>query len=545
MSGRGGNGPPDRHLLECFIAHKDEAAFAALVERHGAMVLTVARNVLHNLPDAEDVFQATFLVLARQAGSVRKQGSAGSWLHGVAYRLALKARAAAAARHRLESSAPARAAEESPNDLTWRELSAILHEELECLPEKYRAPLVLCYLEGLTQDQAAEQLGLAKRRVRGRLERARLLLRGRLTRRGLAPAVVLLADTCRPVGAAPPGPLVSTTARTAAAFAAGRAAGVSVQVAQLTDGVLKATLKTQLRSATVLLLLAVGLVAAATGVVAVRGRQDKPPAAAEAPAPALPERSALDTDAGTKPVSDTGRPIRSLSGHTDRVMSVAYSPDGTSIATASLDGTARIWDAKTGKEVRRLEFPRTEGHDGVFRIAFSPDNAFLVTLARETTDKWAVIVWNRRTGEKVHTFPADASFAISPDGRLIACGAYRVIRLYELASRKLVREMSDEDGKQLRMVSLNFWPDGKTLVSTGPPPAPQSDNGVSQLTTEADVMRVWDVATGKERPSALNGAWWGGSACPSPDRRTDEPSSERPVTACPCEKARRAASAPS
>jgi RNA polymerase sigma factor (sigma-70 family) len=228
------------------------------------MVLAVANNVLRHRQDAEDVFQATFLVLARKAGSVRKLSSAGSWLHGVAYRLALKARAAAAARHRLESLAPARTPEESPDDLTWRELSEILHEELERLPDRYRGPLVLCYLEGLTQDQAAEHLGVAKGTLRGRLERARLLLRGRLARRGLAPAVVLLADAARPAGAALPGPLASATARAAAAFAAGRAASVSAQVAQLTEGVLRAMFQTRLRSAAAALLLAIGLVAAVT-----------------------------------------------------------------------------------------------------------------------------------------------------------------------------------------------------------------------------------------------------------------------------------------
>ena len=224
LSARAGDGPTDRHLLEHFLAHQDEAAFAALVERHGAMVLAVAHNVLRHRQDAEDVFQATFLVLARKAGSVRKRGSAGSWLHGVAYRLALKARAAAGRPASPGEARAARAPDESPDDLTWRELSAILHEELERLPDRYRGPLVLCYLEGLTQDQAAEHLGLAKGTLRGRLERARLLLRDRLARRGLAPAVVLLADASRPAGAAVAGALASATARNAAAFAAGRTA---------------------------------------------------------------------------------------------------------------------------------------------------------------------------------------------------------------------------------------------------------------------------------------------------------------------------------
>jgi RNA polymerase sigma factor (sigma-70 family) len=281
VSAQARTGPPDRHLLERFIAHKDEGAFAALVERHGAMVQAVARSVLHHWQDAEDVFQATFLVLARQAGSVRKGSSVGSWLHGVAYRLALKARTAAATRHRLDSRVPPRASYESPDDLTWRELNGILHEELAHLADKYRAPLVLCYLEGLTQDQAAKHLGLAKGTFKGRLERARLLLRGRLSRRGLAPAVVLLADATRPAGAALPRAVASSMARTAAVFAAGQAASVSVQVAQMTEGVLRAMFLMQLRSAAAILLLAIGVAAAATGVLASHRMPDGPPATVE------------------------------------------------------------------------------------------------------------------------------------------------------------------------------------------------------------------------------------------------------------------------
>jgi RNA polymerase sigma factor (sigma-70 family) len=294
LSARSRGSPPDRHLLERFIAHQDEAAFAALVERHGAMVLAVARNVLRHREDAEDVFQATFLVLARKAGSVRKLGSAGSWLHGVAYRLALKARTAAAARHRLERRAPARTPEESPDDLTWRELREILHEELERLPDKYRSPLVLCYLEGLTQDQAAEHLGLAKGTLRGRLERARLLLRGRLSRRGLAPAVLLLADTSRPTVAALPSSLVSTMARSGVAFAAGQEAGVSVQVAQITEGVLRAMC---IKRITIAAVVVVAIVIAGGTQLVVR--------TAARTATAQEQKQGDDT---SPPVSDKGRP---------------------------------------------------------------------------------------------------------------------------------------------------------------------------------------------------------------------------------------------
>jgi RNA polymerase sigma factor (sigma-70 family) len=507
------SGPPDRHLLERFLAHQGEDAFAALVERHGPMVLAVARSVLHHRQDAEDVFQATFLVLARRAGSVRKRGSIGSWLHGVAYRLALKARTAAAARQRRESSAPARAAEESLDDLTWRELRQILHEELERLPERYRAPLVLCYLEGMMQDQAAEHLGLAKGTLKGRLERGRLLLRGRLSRRGLAPAVVLLADTTGLVKAALPGPLVSTTAQTAAALAAGRAASVSAGVVQLTEGVLRAMFKAQLRSAAAVLLLALGLVAAATAVLAARGVPAQPPAPARAAGPGP------SAEASAKPGADTGKPIRSLPGHKDRLTTVAYSPNGRWIGTASWDGTARLWDARTGKEVRRLDVPASRNYKParLCRILFSPDNEYVVVAQQAMPDEPGVMVWKRQTGEKVRQVPAGmGSVAVSPDGRLIACGGYAIIGLYELASGKAVREIRSQ---QTHIESLTFSPDSNTLLATGPLPRPPRADGLQRLGSMPPVTRVWDVATGKERRSPLHDLELGGPTF-SPDGRT-------------------------
>src|SRR5262245_26746075 len=137
----------DHDLLQKFYGQRDETAFHALLLRHGPMVLDVCRGVLGSEADAEDAFQATFLILARKASSIRKTASAGSWLHGVAYRTALKARAQSAARQKHETRAPVRPVSE-PDDLTWREVRRVLHEELAGLAERYRAPLVACYLEG-------------------------------------------------------------------------------------------------------------------------------------------------------------------------------------------------------------------------------------------------------------------------------------------------------------------------------------------------------------------------------------------------------------
>src|SRR5262249_13397180 len=149
---------------------------------------------------------------------------------------------------------------------------------------------------------------------------------------------------------------------------------------------------------------------------------------------------------------DTGRPIRSLLGHKERVTSVAYSSDGRWVATAAWDGTARLWDAQTGEEVRRLDVPAPRDYHTAHlaRILFSPDNESVVVAQPAAPNEAGVIVWNRRTGEKVHEFPGGyGSVAVSPDGKLIACGGWGrgadvntgVIRLYELAAGKLVGEL--------------------------------------------------------------------------------------------------------
>jgi cytochrome c peroxidase len=273
----------DQHLLRQFTDQRDEAAFGALLRRHGPMVLDVCRGVLSDEADAEDAFQATFLILARKAASIRKAESVGSWLHGVAYRTALKARSHSTARQKTEARAPARAASE-PDDLTWREARQILHEELTGLAERYRAPLVACYLEGKTQDEAATQLRLARSTLKERLERGRALLRARLVRRGLGPAALLLA-TAWPAATASahlPAALASATIEAATMCAAGQAAApsvISAEVAALTEGVLRSMVLTKTRSTAALLLAAGSLIGLGLAWGAYRGdTEEKPPA---------------------------------------------------------------------------------------------------------------------------------------------------------------------------------------------------------------------------------------------------------------------------
>jgi serpin B len=239
--------PTDGQFLERFVAQRDEAAFEALLRRHGTMVWNVCQRVLANASDADDAFQATFLVLVRKAGFIAKRDSVGSWLHGVAHRVALDARAVAGRRRAHERQAAARLAGAPAGDGTWSEVRQVLDEELGRLPEKYRAPLVLCYLEGKTNDEAACLLGWTRGTIAGRLSRARDLLRDRLTRRGLAFSsgaltALLAADA---VSAAAPGDLLTLTLG-----AALRPAEASV--AALAEGVLRTMVVSRLKVFTVL-----------------------------------------------------------------------------------------------------------------------------------------------------------------------------------------------------------------------------------------------------------------------------------------------------
>jgi RNA polymerase sigma factor (sigma-70 family) len=259
---------PDKALLQRFRKEGDQAAFEVLLWRYGPMVWGLGRRLLGTEQDAEDVFQATFLVLARRAGAVGKPGSLGSWLHQVAFRLALRVRAKAAKRTAAEKRRPSlstAAPPATPTDLAARrQLRAVVDEEVAGLPGKYRAPVILCYLQGKTYAEAAEQLNLPKGTVSIRLLRARQLLRGRLTRRGLAfPAGALaglLAQEAAP--AMVPGHLVGSAFRAGISFAGGQAvtgAVVSAQAVCLMKGVLQAMFWTRVKIATAVVLTVLGV----------------------------------------------------------------------------------------------------------------------------------------------------------------------------------------------------------------------------------------------------------------------------------------------
>ena len=257
----------DGQLVERFLQHREEAAFTELVRRHGPMVLNVSRSILHHAQDAEDVFQATFLILARKAEAIHRQEAVGCWLYRVAHRLAVQAVADSAQRRVLEAKSPDGVTSDPLLDMTVRELHQALHEELERLPEKYRAPLVLCYLEGRTQDEAARQLGWSPGALRGRLNRGREQLRVRLTRRGLALSAGLLTLGLTPASAAVPQALAEATVRAGLLFRIGQASGaVSVNAVTLAEGGLRTLFLGKLKSGVVVLLVA-SLLTATAGVL--------------------------------------------------------------------------------------------------------------------------------------------------------------------------------------------------------------------------------------------------------------------------------------
>jgi RNA polymerase sigma factor (sigma-70 family) len=244
--GRDGAGITDGELLDRFLQRRDEAAVAALVRRHAPMVWGVCSRVLRGHHDAEDAFQATFLVLVRKAATIRDKGRVANWLYGVAHQTAVRLRAAAAkraVRERQVVEMPEPAVIEARGD----DLLPLLDEELSRLPDKYREVIVLCDLEGKTRKEAAGQLRLPEGTVASRLTRARAMLAKRLARHGLAVSGGALAAVLsqKVASAGVPNSVVSSTIKAVSTFAAGQAAAtgvVSAKVVALTEGVLKAML---------------------------------------------------------------------------------------------------------------------------------------------------------------------------------------------------------------------------------------------------------------------------------------------------------------
>jgi RNA polymerase sigma factor (sigma-70 family) len=518
----------DEQLLADFLARRSDEAFAALLGRHGPMVLNVCRRILHDAHAAEDVFQATFLVLADRAAAVRRRASLASFLHGVAYRLAVRAR-----RQRLES-LPAAVGDRAAgpvDELAWKEVLGILDDELGRLSDRYRAPLVLCYLEGRTQDEAARQLGWSLNTLRRRLAQGRRLLEARLRGRGVTLSAAL-AGLLAARTVAVPGPLQAATL----AAVGGLSAGDSVLTSAWKGlGLLFSTSGKKLGTVVAVVALGVAVCFACCWTpqenrgsrIEDRGSKEgglpssilDPRSSILDPLPAQGavrlgtsryrygsriETLAVSADGklaaacgGWYPFSPArvfdltdGRCLYSLPHEPGRdIEAVGLSPDGKTLATRD-DQELCFWDAATGKRLRKVRYlPDNGGGRSVTRwLTFTPDGKQLAVTLMET----AVHLVDVRTGKVTRTFEQAAAVAtcvFSPDGKLMASGGYEsedrvyFARLWEVATGKELRRFPFGKGLNRSLVALAFSPD-RTMLAGG-------CWGDGQL-------RLLEVATGKE-----------------------------------------------
>jgi RNA polymerase sigma factor (sigma-70 family) len=422
----------DASLLERFVRARDEAAFAVLMHRHGPMVFGVCRRMLGDDPEADDAFQATFVVLARRAESVvlRPQESLAGWLYGVARRVASKARARAAARRHRQRELTDMPGKESLDAVTWQELRPILDEEVGRLPEKIRAPIVLCYFEGKSYDQAAQELGWPKSTLASRLARGRDLLRQRLVKRGItlsAGAVTAtLAEQAAPAGVA--ARLTINTVKAAASVAVGKplAQGVlSDEAVALAEEAMKTM--TGIKGKVLALLLALGL-AAGTAFAGYEAwlrptpPEQQQPAAVEGPGKKGAVGPAVDVHGDPLPAGAVARMGQDRWLHDALARFAAFTPD-KKIVTVSVDGTIRVWDFPSGKEIRRIALPARNltGTKGI-PAALSKDGKTLATWLSEEPS--AIFLYDLATGKqlpplKVTSRPSSLTF--SPDGVHLAC----------------------------------------------------------------------------------------------------------------------------
>jgi len=372
----------DAELLDRFASRRDEAAEAAfeeLVSRHGPMVFRVCRSVLCDVHDAEDAFQAVFLVLANRARSVRRHESVVSWLFGVAHRVAIRGRRSAARRRALDQLVAERTLESylPPEDDLDGE---ILHEEIHRLPERLRAPVVLCYLQGLTYAAAAHQLGLSEVAIQGRLARARERLRHRLIRRGVTvPAGLLAAGAASQAQAAIPLTLIHSTSRIALGFLAGNTA------AALARGVLNSMLLNQVRVGTTLILLGLGSSYWAWRALA---------AASDSEGQASPEQAAVRTTASA-PKSQATAPA------TTYRFTGSVRVEGTGEPVQGAELAIQLGDLTGSSSPERIRTV-TSGKDGQFLVDLPPGQA----------SAWDVVA---PTGYWVPSKPgSDETFVLSP-----------------------------------------------------------------------------------------------------------------------------------
>jgi RNA polymerase sigma factor (sigma-70 family) len=454
----------DLDLLDRFAARRDEAAFEALIQRYGPLVLGVCRRVLHHTQDAEDAFQATFLVLARKADSIRRRESLGGWLYRVAYHLALKAKAAARRRRGHEQRRAGRAGGDPAAERDWHELRAVLDEELRQVPPRCRLALVTCYLEGRTQDEAARKLGWSKATLRRRLDEGRELLRLRLVRRGFTLSGALFATL---LGEGSASATVPGTLATAILQAA-TAGVVPAKVAVLVEGGLHA-MASKWKIAMALFLMA-GLVTG--GVLTHHALSARP-----SPTPTQPS---------TKTPAEKPRQFPTPGAVT--IHGQVLDPDGKPLAGAKLSLVTPAVKKKADLAVRA-----TSGKDGRFHFS----------AARADTDRGTLLAQAKGYGPdwvELKTLPRDADVklrlavddvpisgrVLDLEGRPIAGVTARVLRVGQVPGDADLKPWLDKNIEMRRTKGTYLNENGLTVVRADlldvPTTATTGDDGRFRLT---------------------------------------------------------------
>jgi RNA polymerase sigma factor (sigma-70 family) len=480
----------DPALLERFVQGRDESAFAALVSRHGVMVLRSCRRILGDIHDAEDAFQATFLILARKAYTIRRPQELPGWLHGVARRVALKARSKAAARPsqtQLPDELPA-SCSDPLTQLTARELLMVLDEEVARLPPAQRSAVVLCCLEGQTREEAARQLGWTLGSLKGRLERGRQRLQDRLARRGIVlSAVLALVAVSRSESAS------ALLLRGTATAALG--GGIGSSAAALAHSVLKTMFLTKLAAGMTVMLIA-ALVSVTAVAVVYRGSagedpQDEPPVAA-APKEPIADKPQPRTDALGDPLPDGA--IARLGTvrlrHGGLTTFAAFTSDSKRLVSRGDDGV-RVWDAATGKQLRY--FAPEPGK--IWGATDLSSDGKMLAAALESREGH-IDFWDISSGKKTASFGHGyyALVRLSPDGKRLAAyesadGPTRAVELWDAASKRKLRTWMPHGRQQV--MSLAFSADSRKL-----------------LTTDGDgKVRLWDTETGQQLQEFSRPGW--------------------------------------
>jgi RNA polymerase sigma factor (sigma-70 family) len=518
----------DSQLLEAFCRNRDALALEVLVRRHAPMVWGVCRRTLANHHEAEDAFQATFLVLLRKAASLRTPELLPNWLYRVAYQTARKARQTAAKRCSREKQVPALPeppAEPHP-DPFGLDLRDVLDEELRRLPEKYRIAILLCDLEGKTRPEAARQMRVPEGTVASRLATGRALLARRLIRRGLGASAVSLAAAGFQQAApgAVPAALLANTAKAIGLLAAGEAAAaglVSAEVSALADSVLRGMAVAKLKTPSIVLVLAALVLAG--GIVtcqALEAPRVEPRPAAPAPeaprvvaAPDELRRFTVEESAGSvsfapdgrrasigtggrgrgvvlhiRDVISDGKPVR-LSGF-DECWSAVYSPDGKYVAIASGEGWIEIQEHVLERDqlYRRTRYSMKYLADRVpvRAVAWSPDGRWLASSHADGRLRLSLLDFTKphcavKVSDTIRVdHDAVHSAAFTPDSKqVLVIDPDHTLRLYEVDSRREVRRFK---GHTAQVTDVAVSPDGRRGLSCG----------------GDETLRLWDLETGKE-----------------------------------------------